>query len=217
MESTVGASANFGCGTRPTFLTLPVELRLEIYRFALCEDKFRDNYDYSTARNGQVLRVCWQIYDEARLIFYGENLWKLQMTPILGPEHVYFLQGQNRFTAATIDTIRPRIQHCGLKKFYVVIAVGKYRDVAVIKSLVDGISQVLSELPRLDLLHVLLRKTNRGGDAGEYCHVLNPFGLLKKVRRITLEGVPESYSQWLSKVISGDASIDAVPPEYASE
>ena len=80
----------------PTFLSLPTELRLQIYRCLLCHDEWIQMWSYrknrelteivEKARSGSqprllqfsslekaLLRTCRKVYDEAMPIMYGEN------------------------------------------------------------------------------------------------------------------------------------------------
>ncbi|KAI0154544.1 hypothetical protein GGR57DRAFT_502292 [Xylariaceae sp. FL1272] len=187
-----------------TLLSLPAEIRLEIYRLVLCAESLDGRYDFSTARNRKVLQVCRQFRNEAFPIYYGENLWKIKLISILRSNMAYFSNGEKRFDAISITgKMRQHMKRFGLKRFLVVVTVRKPNEVDLVREAVEGLSTVLAELPKLEFLHIRLTQTDAGGDASNYSHVLHAFSVLKDVGQLVVDGVPDSYGQWLAREMIG--------------
>ena len=77
------ARSTMYCG----FLSLPSELRNQVYRLVFCHaDIIRytkpDSDDNGTVKlSGQFLRTCRQIYNEGLSILYGDNTFHIVIPP----------------------------------------------------------------------------------------------------------------------------------------
>jgi hypothetical protein len=67
----------------------------------------------------------------------------------------------------------------------------------------------------LDYVHIKLTKDLQyGGDAQEFCQVLQNFTLLRHVRKVILDGVPPVYAEYLTRKMTGSAPLDHLPTMY---
>ena len=64
----------------PSLLSLPRELRLQIYRYLLCHDTWiwvdRGQHTMLFSTYNAIVRTCRQVYLEAMPVFYGENTFR---------------------------------------------------------------------------------------------------------------------------------------------
>ncbi|KAI1777501.1 hypothetical protein F4818DRAFT_457330 [Hypoxylon cercidicola] len=65
-------------GRRATFLGLPAEIRLMIYRLLFRVGELLDTDNRRRRRSSQILRTCRFILNEARPVLYGGNIWEVK-------------------------------------------------------------------------------------------------------------------------------------------
>lgn len=69
------------------FLRLPAELRVMIYRLALCSNKPINPRSTSANLSAQLLRTCRQVHAEGKVILYDENTFQIELSNTLGLCH----------------------------------------------------------------------------------------------------------------------------------
>jgi hypothetical protein len=186
-----------------TFLTIPLEIRFNIYRRLL-------RYHKSLSRNSQnlglspaILGTCRQVLNEGRAVLYGENTWRIDIG--------VFSSGWDDFVLllffgrpGSFD-LRPVWKF--LRRFDLSIIVRCRQDVSLVRNAVGSISQFLSKIPKLDRLHIMLYAGNPGNshrqrqmeDTRHLSHVLERLSQVRPVQSVIINGVPPFYTDYLTR------------------
>jgi hypothetical protein len=85
--------------------------------------------------------------------------------------------------------------------------------VDTVKSALLAVCCILSEIPKLDYMHIKL--DGRGHfSAKSFPQVLESFTLLRNVRNVVLDGVKPVYAKYLGSKITGCSPLDHLPKMY---
>jgi|SRR5579862_3948869 len=188
------------------FFTLPLEIRTMIYRLLLLHD---ESIDLTVALNPAILRTCRQILFESRRVLYGENIFQIKIWEKDYAERAYFLYCDHFAEGA--ELLFPWIKD--IRRFEILVEVQNAYEARNVKSAVRAVCRLLSEFPKLDYLHISLYSCGTFS-AQSVSHVLESFTLLRNVRRVTLDGVPPVYSQYLKRKMTGSSPLDHLPKMY---
>jgi len=196
--------------TRGSFLNLPPEIRLKIYRFLLCGDDLITP-SWSFELHPSILGTCRQVLFEARPILYEENTWHLRIFVDSFGEGRADFRGTDHFGEDRDYRFRRRISN--LRRFDIAVEIQDEGDLWTVRLAVRMVCEVLCDLPRLNYLHI--RLDGRGTiDARPFYNVLENFGLLRRVRKVEFTGVPPAYAEYLERRITGSAPLDHLPKMY---
>ncbi|KAM0438632.1 hypothetical protein ACHAPT_001385 [Fusarium lateritium] len=190
----------------PSLLDLPPELRTKIYRLLLRQDSVITGY-LSVRLHTAILRTCRQIMSEAPPILYAGNTWAIKIMDKCGDERAYFPGSDHigKFPA------RPQIQDT--RRLSITVEIQDEEEIWNVRSAIRKVCHVLSDIPRLDYVHLSL-EGGGGTEAPEYCHVLKNFGLLRGVGKVTTTGVPCVYAEYLRRRMTGSATLGHLPKMY---
>ncbi|KAI9163489.1 hypothetical protein HJFPF1_05106 [Paramyrothecium foliicola] len=188
--------------SKMSFMVLPPEVRVDIYRNVLVDDGERGVETFPKLLFPAILRTCRRMRYEALPIFYGENAWLIE----LGARHA---EGQTEFTDKNYIDERLGYFFLSGKLFFRRFRVSIDRRLCYsqwMPRLVREVCVALSEIPRLARLVVEFSHTN-GVNKTRASRVLEFFGLLRNVGRVEFKNVPVVYINTLTPKMTGSTPI----------
>ena len=189
-----------------TFLGLPAEIRVLIYRFLLCQDE-PIHYSKDAKLSPTILRTCRQILSEAGPILYEENVWKMKISKKSGTANLMTLHHMGQYVPDPFDRFLLLI-----KRFNIVVEIRSEREMAFVRRAVTEVSKFLSERSDLHYVHIKLCACEvHGGGAQEFHRALENFTLLRHVREVVVDGVSPEYAEYLTRKMTGSAPLDHLP------
>ncbi|CAG8978966.1 hypothetical protein HYALB_00012419 [Hymenoscyphus albidus] len=180
------------------FLTLPLEIRMMVYRLLLVSDEpIPDSSQLRCVEYAgiypAILRTCRQVLNEAGTMLYAENVFTFGLEPEQDQEFGWFSACIYTFGRQMSATLRARLQD--MKKVRIEVdKVPRYEsDVREYEYHLGDAIEVLLRIP-LDYLFVGLHY--KGWTAG-ISEALQPFTALRGITELVLEDFPEGYEQYL--------------------
>jgi hypothetical protein len=134
------------------FLHLPAEIRNSIYRLLLCQSTAIERSCRTPDLHPAVLRANHQVYDEAKLILYGENYFKMRIWHSYRVDRAHFVRCEH--FAKTIK--RELRQFRLIQRYDIHIDILDKEDTWKVKRIVRDVCNVLSEVPRIKHLIITL-------------------------------------------------------------
>lgn len=225
----------------PSFLGLPVEVRIMIYRLLLVADKPLG----SRAGNGldelewawfgeyhlhpAILRVSWQLHQEASPMLNGENTFGIQIYGFdwneseaesdFGFDDVFTEKWEVEMKPLFMDF---ELNRAGLGRGYFRTRIQRIEIVIDTTNLdlkalgldVENLgSSILCNMPALQHLSLYLV----GGPFDEINHqTLRPFGILRNMRSVVIKGVPLPFAGRLKGLMLGNTPQVKVKEMYTS-
>ena len=225
------------CSTTITLLSLPFEIRRQIYKELLVAHRPIGEDSASSPRANEryvhghflqdwpitvsILRTCYQVYDEASPVLYGQNIFGLK---------VYTFKGQERAETLTSyhiaeDNDPKRLPYAKILRWAISVRVSDYHPrLLTTHSSLSRACQVISKTPHLRSVEVELDSLGFQTDP----RILEPLTLLRNIQNVTVHSrpdprwcyqsseptVPPAYAQYLKVVMEGDLPIIHLPKMY---
>jgi hypothetical protein len=181
------------------FLHLPAEIRNSIYRHLLCQSTTIEAFCRTTDLHPAVLRANHQVYDEAKLILYGENYFGMWIRDGLRGERAYFVCCEH--FAENVE--RKLCQFRLIQRYDIHIDILDEEDIWTIKRIVRDVCNVLSEVPRIKHLIITLR-----GYSDSYQALLAAFERLES--QVEDQNVPPEVSRSSASLADSIHSNDII-------
>ncbi len=203
------------------FLTLPTELRNQIYSYILPTTVQKRNRTVWERGETSILATNHQIYEEASNWLYGENVFALRVTWDDGPEfrqtYPQTAQGKGHrirtqsfpdcFAARNVRQIRK--YNITLYQVTRYTGVLKYnhsgRGLGLLRDQVDALCKILEEA--LALQTVRFKLIDAEGNTPTGHTVLDPLRRLRNVRQASIAGsTPSDYAMDMKEIMESSSS-----------
>ncbi|OAA66905.1 hypothetical protein SPI_01481 [Niveomyces insectorum RCEF 264] len=191
-----------------SFFDFPLEIRRIIYQLLLCRHS-PIRVASKLGLHTSILRTCHHIHDEAYPILYGENVWEIRIFDKNGEERAYALD-TDHFGNYQGYAHAFAIHH--MRKFDITVEIQDEEDLWVVRPAIRKVCRVLSDIPRLDYMHIRLDGCGVL-DPSQFCAVLRNFGLLR-VRKVNVTGVSPEFAKYLVGKMTGSGPVDDLPKMF---
>ena len=195
-----------------TFLALPPELRIMVYRLILCADEpIRPGAP--PGLSSSILRTCHQIRSESHPILYGENIFTIMIRPAHDgrKEFVSLFLSFHNFARQTEMKYGPRIQD--MERFHIEVNLpAEYQDWNIQRTIGD-VCAALSRLGKLKYLRITLKGT-KTFYSQQLPQAFAKFARLQNVDCVVTEGVPPVYENYLKSKMTRNCPLTGLPQWY---
>ncbi|CAG8956762.1 hypothetical protein HYFRA_00011151 [Hymenoscyphus fraxineus] len=187
------------------FLTLPLEIRMMVYRLLLVSHKpIPDSSQLGCMEYAgiypAILRTCRQVMNEAGTMLYAENVFTLGLKTEDYPAIGVFDAWNHAFGGQASATLGAKLQD--IKKIRIDFEKVAYDDFDSYSYgyIIGDAVEVLIRMP-LDYLFIGLHRNCWTAGTAE---ALQPLTALRGITELVLEDFPEGYEQYLRWKINGD-------------
>ena len=216
---------------RKSFLSLPPELRIKIYRYLLlsplpmyrsawyyhhCNRVSLESpwpFDFSTA----VLSVCRQTWIEGGAILYGENVFALRISRARFTNNGRLEPFSSLWRFSSLEFLIAKTECTGfpikrIRRIDFMIELGDEFPSRPIKHSIRQLCRFLSESSVPRCLNIILKCEPMDI---RHASVLEPFTLLRNIQTINIPGIPPVYSHYLRNLmLEGSPPLDGLPRLY---
>jgi hypothetical protein len=179
----------------PPFLTIPLEIRNRIYRHLLRTD---EPICHASQRSlwTQILATCRQVYEEGKVVLYGENVWEIR----IGVVGLTWEQYRNNRDCVRLNA-EPLFRY--LRKFSILVTVDGVEDLPLIQLFTVKVCNFLSTLKNLELVSIRLQVTKSRLKTENLCYILERFSQVRPVQTVIIRGVSPFFKNYLTHCMNG--------------